>query len=84
MRNRNIQVMTHLNSKEYQMLNKKVKKTGLSREAYMRQLINGYAPKEMPTPDYHAMMRELNAIGNNLHQIAARANATGFILADEI
>jgi len=83
LRNRNIQVMTHLNSKEYQMLNKKVKKTGLSREAYMRQLINGYAPKEMPTPDYHAMMRELNAIGNNLHQIAARANATGFILADE-
>lgn len=37
----------------------------------------------MPPVDYHGMMRELNAIGRNLHQISARANATGFILADE-
>jgi len=83
MRKRNIQVMTHLNSKEYQALMKKVRKTGLSREAYIRQLMNGYAPREMPPPDYHGMMRELNAIGNNIHQIAARANATGFFLAEE-
>ena len=83
MRKRNIQVMLHLDSKEYQSLIKKVKKTGLSRETYLRQLITGYAPKELPPPDYHAMMRELNAIGNSINQIAARANATGFFLADE-
>lgn len=29
------------------------------------------------------MMRELNAIGNSMNQIAARANATGFFLVDE-
>lgn len=29
------------------------------------------------------MMRELNAIGNSINQIAARANATGFFLAEE-
>ena len=28
-------------------------------------------------------MRELNAIGNSINQIAARANATGFFLAEE-
>lgn len=83
MRKRNIQVMLHLDSKEYQSLMKKVKKTGLSRETYLRQLINGYAPKELPPPDYHAMMRELNAIGNSINQIAARANATGFFLAED-
>lgn len=83
MRKRNIQIMTHLNAKEYQALMKKVSKTGLSREAYIRKLITGYAPKEMPPPDYHGMMRELSAIGNNLHQIAARANATGFFLMED-
>ena len=29
------------------------------------------------------MMRELNAIGNSINQIAARANATGFFLVEE-
>lgn len=83
MRKRNIQVMLHLDSKEYQTLEKKVRKSGLSRETYIRHLINGYAPKELPPPDYHSMMRELYAIGNSMNQIAARANATGFFLADE-
>lgn len=36
MRKRNIQVMLHLDSKEYQTLEKKVRKSGLSRETYIR------------------------------------------------
>ena len=83
MRKRSIQVMLHLSSKEYDSLSKKVKRSGLSREAYIRQLINGYMSKELPPPDYHGMMRELNDIGNHMKQIAARANATGFFLAEE-
>ena len=83
MRKRNIPIVVHLNAKECQSLMKKVKKSGLSREAYIRTLLDGYAPKEMPPPDYHAMMRELNAIGNSINQIAARANTTGFFLAGE-
>jgi len=46
---------------------------------YLRVLINGYVPKELPPPDYYAMMKELHAIGSNLNQIAARANAIGHI-----
>ena len=65
------------------MLNEKARKAGINREAYLRFLINGYVPKAVPPPDYFSMMRELHAIGNNIHQVAARANATGFILADE-
>jgi hypothetical protein len=45
------------------------------REAYLRQLINGLVPTDAPPPDYHAMMNELRAIGNNLNQIAYKANA---------
>ena len=36
-------------------------------------------PKELPPPDYFSMIRELHAIGSNLNQIAAKANATGHI-----
>lgn len=80
---RNIKITFRLNAKEHQQLKKNVKKTGLSQETYIRTLLDGYAPKELPSPDYHSMMRELNAIGNSINQIAARANATGFFLAEE-
>lgn len=80
---RNIKVTFRLNAKEQQRLKKNVRKSGLSQETYIRTLLDGYAPKEMPPLDYHAMMRELNAIGNSINQIAARANATGFFLAEE-
>ena len=80
---RNIKITFRLNAKENQRLKKNVKKTGLSQETYIRALLAGYAPKELPPPDYHSMMRELNAIGNSINQIAARANATGFFLAEE-
>lgn len=79
MRKRNIQIIVRLNAKEQQHLAKQVKKSGLSQEAFIRTLINGYMPKELPPPDYYSMMRELYAIGSNLNQIAAKANATGHI-----
>lgn len=74
---RNIKITFRLNVKEHQRLKKNVKKTGLSQETYIRTLLDGYAPKELPPPDYHSMMRELNAIGNSINQIAARANGRG-------
>lgn len=79
MRKRNIQIIVRLNAKEQQALAKQVKKSGLSQEAFIRALVNGYLPKELPPPDYFSMMQELHAIGVNLNQIAAKANATGHI-----
>ncbi len=79
MRKRGIPILVRLNAQEQQNLAKRVKKSGLSQEAFIRSLINGYVPKELPPPDYFAMTRELHAIGGNLNQIAAKANATGLI-----
>lgn len=79
MRKRNIPIIIRLNTKEQQHLAKQVKKSGLSRETFIRMLITGFEPKELPPPDYYAMMSELHAIGGNLNQIAAKANATGHI-----
>lgn len=74
MRKRNVAVLFRLNRKEAEDLDKKVKKSGLNREAYLRQLIQGVVPRDAPPPDYYSMMRELHKIGNNLNQIAQKAH----------
>ena len=57
----------------------KVKKSGLNREAYLRQLISGVVPRDAPPPDYYSMMRELHKIGNNLNQIAQKAHVLNVV-----
>ena len=79
MRTRNVHIQFWLNKKEAGRFDSLVKKSGLSREAYLRQLINGVIPRDAPPPDYHSMMRELYRIGNNLNQIAQKANAVGVV-----
>ena len=79
MRKRNIAILFRLNRKEAEALDKRVKKSGLSREAYLRQLINGLVPKNAPPPDYYSMMRELHRIGNNLNQIVQKAHVLNVI-----
>ena len=41
MRKRNVAILFRLNKKEAEALDKKVKRSGLNREAYLRQLISG-------------------------------------------
>ncbi len=74
MSKKNIEIKVRLNRKEAEALNKRVKKSRLSREAYLRHLIEGSVPREAPSPDYYTMMRELYRIGNNLNQIAQKAH----------
>ncbi len=74
MRKRNIHIQFWLDKGEAQSFDKKVKRSGLSREAYLRHLVNGVVPNNAPPPDYYSMMRELHSIGNNLNQIAQKAH----------
>lgn len=74
MNNRTIEIKVRLSQNEADALNKRVEKSRLSREAYIRQLITGYVPREAPPPDYYAMMRELYRIGTSLNQIAVKAH----------
>lgn len=79
MNNRTIEIKVRLNQREADILNEKVKKSSLSREAYLRQLIGGLIPQDAPPPDYYAMMKELYRIGNNLNQIAKKAQTLNMI-----
>ena len=64
---------------EAQDLQKKAKKTCLSEAALVRLLLRGYEPKEKPDDRFYDVMRELSSIGNNINQLAAKANTLGFI-----
>ena len=75
MRNRNIRYQLWLNENEAERFNGLVNRSGLPREVYLRQIINGLMPTDAPPPDYFAMMKELHYIGVNLNQIARKAHA---------
>ena len=75
MRKRNIQIITRLDKEENERFRKRVKKSGLSREAYVRSLINGLVPTDAPPPDYFSMIKELRHIGVNLNQISQKAHS---------
>lgn len=73
MRKRKIAVLFRLNEKEAEALNRKVKRSGLSREAYLRQVIRGVIPRDAPPPDYYAMRKELSRVREDLERIAQGA-----------
>lgn len=76
---RNIEIKVRLNRKEADNLFKRVKRSRLSREAYLRHLINDKIPQDAPPPDYYSMMHQLYRIGTNLNQIAQKAHTLNVI-----
>lgn len=79
MRARNNRMMLRLSDNECQTLKQSSEKVGVPREVYLRMLIMGTQPKEKTSADFYGTMKELNAIGNSLNQIAKVANSKGFI-----
>ena len=84
MRKRNIDKHIWFSRDEAQDLQRKAKKTCLTEGAVVRLLVKGYEPKEKPDERFYDVMRELSAIGNNIHQLSAKANALNFIDAPMI
>ena len=83
MRKRNNLIQIWLSDDELEKLSTQAAKCGLSRAAFLRQLICGFQPKELPPPDFYPMMRQLYYCGNNLNQIARKAHALGVIDAEK-
>lgn len=79
MRKRKIGFLVRLDEKEHEIVNDRVKKSGLTREAYARTLLLGKVPREKPDDRFYSVMRELYAIGNNINQLARKAAALNFI-----
>ena len=83
MRKRNIQKIVRFSRDEAQDLQKKAKKACLSEAGLIRLLLRGYEPREKPDERFYDVMRELS-IGNNINQLAVKANALGFVDAPQL
>ena len=79
MRTRNVEIKFRLTEEEAVNFNKAVLKSGITREAYLRHLINGKVPKDAPPANFYNFTRELHSIGNNLNQIALKAHMLNVI-----
>lgn len=83
MRRRNKGILLWLSEVEYDRLKRKVMKTGLSMQAYIRALIDNSPLRERPPMEFFTVLEELRKIGTNMNQIARQANSKGFIDTNE-
>ena len=79
MKRRTHQILFRLDDKEYQSLLKKVEKSGLSREVFLRRMLAGFEIKERPSEDFFKIIKQLDQINNNMNQVAVKAHTLGFI-----
>lgn len=79
MRKRDVHVQLWLNQKEAEALSHNAERCNLTQSAYLRHLIMGFAPREAPPLDYHAMMRQIFHAGRSLNQIAIKAHVLNVI-----
>lgn len=63
------EIKVRMSDDEFALLNEKVQKCGMSREKFVRLVLNDYQPKELPPIEYFKLIKELNANGNNLNQL---------------
>lgn len=76
---RNIEKHILMSREEAEDLQNKARKACLSEAGLIRLLLKGYEPRERPDERFYKAMQELSAIGNNINQLAAKANSLNFI-----
>ena len=79
MRKRSVQILFRLNEEEAEYLYELVRKSGRSKEAFLREMVKGYQLCEKPDTELYRIMRELTAIGKRINQLAAKANDLNYV-----
>jgi hypothetical protein len=79
MRKRNNRIFVRLSDEEYDVIKSRIEKTGLSKEAYLRSLLNDNIPREKPDERFYEVVKDISGIANNVNQLARIANASGSI-----
>ena len=82
--NKRIKKQFWLSPKDAEELKRKAELAGLTEMAVVRLLIRGYEPREKPDGRFYDAMQNLSAIGNNINQLAAKANTLGFVDAPQL
>lgn len=73
-----------LSEKDNAHLTQQVELSGLSRSALIRSLILQTELRPKPTQEALKILRELNAIGNNINQLARAANQGLLVNSDAL
>ena len=81
---RNTAVLVRLSPKEKEHLRAQAAACALKMEPYIRKLIMGNIIRPRLPDEYVRLLREINAIGNNINQIAHIANAERHISKDKV
>ncbi len=76
---RTLEMKIRFTKGELDVLTKKAKKSGFSREGYCRRILNGAVVKENPPADVPMLIREVRRVGCNIDQILKLANAKGLL-----
>lgn len=79
MRNRNIGILLYLSEKETRRLENQSEAAGLSKSEFIRKLIMGTEIRPRPPDNVAQLIREINAVGNNINQIARKVNTENIV-----
>ena len=69
MRKRNHVIPVRLNAKELRLLDEQVKRSGLSREEFLRSLIVGAEVRAKPCEHHADLLRKVAGLCNNANQL---------------
>ena len=83
-RKRQNRLEVRLNDSEDIKLHELMSETGFNASQLIRILISRTEIKTRPPDELPKLLRELSAIGNNVNQIARKANSTDSIAEDEV
>ena len=83
MAKKRVEIKLRLSPEKLGQLNASVKRTGLSREAYLRRLIDGYEPKAMPPLAYFTLMQHVRYASSLLCDIAEAAKVNEDVDAEK-
>lgn len=82
MKSKKKEIKVRLNDHDFNHLMLLVRQSNLSRESYLRMIINGLVPQPSPSDELVEVIRLLRNIANSMNQIACVANTNGFIDTD--
>lgn len=74
---RSKKISIRLSEKEYAHLKEQADLAGLKIEPFLRNLISGVKMKPRPKEEWAELIRQVSSVGNNINQIAHRANIHG-------
>lgn len=84
MRQRTSSILLRLSDGEKKYLQKQAANAGLKMEPFIRKLIMNKEIRPRPPDNILQLIREINAIGNNVNQIARKVNTENCVMQAQL